>query len=167
MSDIIAYIIPIVLIITVTFWIMNSKTKKIAIFSLINFLIFLTCLFIIYKKTGKFENTNYMKYPFRIYYLSYAFFVSSLLIIIFRNQKITNLLYNNMIQFISKSSLWIYLWHILFIIIFNNVCVSLNWYIKYFCILILSIFVTCIQNEIMDILEKHNINREFINIFRG
>lgn len=167
MSDIVAYIVPISLIITVTYWIMNNKSRKIVVFSLVNFLIFIVCFFIIYKLTGKIENTNYMKYPFRIYYLSYAFFTSSILIIICRCKNVINLLHNDLIEFISKSSLWIYLWHILFVILFNNVFKNLNWCIKYVSILFLSIFITYIQNKLIKCLEKNGINKEILNIFKG
>lgn len=168
MADIIAYIIPTILIIAVTYWVSNNKEKKIVIFSLINFLIFILCGLIIYKLTGKIENTNYMKYPFRIYYLSYAFFISTILILITRIKVVTDLLYNKFVEIISKSSLWIYLWHILFVILIKTVYPNLNWIIKYICVLGLSISITYIQNKMLDIFEKKkNINKEIFSIFRG
>lgn len=167
MSDVVAYIAPLALIITITYWIMNNDTKKITMFSLFNLLICIICFLIIYIKTGKIENTNYMKYPFRIYYLSYAFFVSSILILICRNNKIVNFLYNNLIEFISKSSLWIYLWHIFFIKLFDKITINLNWTIRYCMILLLSILVTYIQNKIVFGLEKKGINKELLSAFKG
>ena len=167
MSDIVAYIMPVVLIIAITYWLMNSNNKKILFFCGINFFVFLICFLLIYKITGKVQNTNYMKYPFRLYYLSYAFFASSILIMIFRNEKINDLLYNRFIEFISKSSLWIYLYHIYFVILFNNVCPNINKFIEYFCIIFLSISITYIQNKLIDVLEKKGFNKEIVKVFRG
>ncbi len=167
MNDIVAYIIPVTLIITVSYWIMNNNNRRIMTFAIINFTIFIVNLIVIYKLTGKIQNTNYMKYPFRIYYLSYAFFVSSILIVIFRNDKLNDLIYNNIIEFISRSSLWIYLHHIFFVVLFNNLYPDLNKVIKYFCILFLAIGITYVQNKLIDILEKKGINKEKLNVFRG
>ena len=72
---------PVVLIMAKIYWLMNSNNNKIVFF------VFLICFPIIYKIIGKVQNTKYMKYPFRLYYLSYAFFASSILIMIFRNEK--------------------------------------------------------------------------------
>ena len=164
-EDVIAYVFPIMLIVVVTYWIMNNNNRNVVVFSLLNLVICMLCFLIIYKVTGQVENTNYMKYPFRIYYLSYGFFASGILIVFFRNNRITNFMHNKLIEFISKSSLWIYLWHIFFLVITNYF--NFNWMIRYIIILIFSILVTYMQNKIIDILEKSKINKNLLNIFRG
>lgn len=165
LSDIVAYIIPLAIIITITYWIMNSNNKKVLLFSFVNFIIYIICLLIIYKLTGEYKDTNYMKYPFRIYYLSYAFFVSAILIVLSRNQNIVNFLYNKVVEFISKSSLWIYLWHILFIKLLTNI--KMFWTIKYIVVFSLAIIITYFQNEILNYLQKKGVNNGILNLFRG
>ena len=164
LKDIVAYIAPIMLIVGVTYWIKKSNNKKVVIFSFANLIIYLINLIAIYLITGEVHDTNYMKYPFRIYYLSYAFFVSSMLIIINRNEKIVELFYNKFIKFISQSSLWIYLWHILFVVYINYYFPDLIWELKYIVVLSAAIFTTYIQNKIID---KINCDNEITKLFRG
>lgn len=72
-----------------------------------------------------FTPTQNFKYPVRIYYLSYAFFVGILLFIIIdiiirkKGIKISKI-----VLFISKNSMWIYLWHILLLPIINKLFIT-------------------------------------------
>ena len=102
-----------------------------------------------------------MKYPPTIYYISYALFVSFLLLSIFKR---INLKENRFIEFCSKSSLWIYLWHILFLTIVPILFGELDWILKYTIVLICAVGLTYIQNKVLDLLEKKNIK---IKVLRG
>ena len=167
LKDIIAYIIPCITIITVTYFIKNSNNKRVLNFAIVNLLIFIFIGVKIYIETETIQDTNYMKYPFRLYYLSYAFGISAILILILRNNSIVDFLHTKLIIFISKSSLWIYLWHILFLYIFKYSNLNLSWIVKYIIIVICSMAVVYVQNKIINKLEKTNINKEILDIFKG
>lgn len=131
-------------------------------------LIFLATLiitgYVLYTTTGIVQFTQIMKYPPRIYYISYALFVSFLLFSVFKK---ANLKSNRFISFCSKSSLWIYLWHALFITILQLTFGELDWILTFIIVLICSICVTFIQNKLLDFLEKKKINKNILKIFRG
>ncbi|RJP24494.1 MAG: acyltransferase [Candidatus Abyssobacteria bacterium SURF_5] len=82
---------------------------------LVGFL-FLTffCLFWLLAFASGFEATQYSKYPPQTYYLSYALSASIFLFIALPKRLASYLLSFRLISFISASTLWIYLWHILF-----------------------------------------------------
>ena len=160
-----AYIIPCITIVVITDWIKKSNNKSVTIFSIISLIVFVIAFFIIYKSTGEIKNTNYYKYPFRLYYLSYALFISSVLICIYRFDKITNVCYNSYVRFVSSHSLYFYLWHILFIYIFKDL--SILWLFKYLLIICLTSIIVFIQNIIINYMERKKINSNIINLFRG
>lgn len=167
LKDIVAYIIPCITIITATYFIKNSNNKRVFNFAIINLLLFIFIGVAIYVETGSIQDTNYMKYPFRLYYLSYAFGISAILILILRNNFIVDFAHTKFIIFVSKSSLWIYLWHILFLYILKYSNLNLNWIIKYIIITTSSIIIVFIQNKIIKKLEKTSINKEILDIFKG
>ncbi len=140
----------------------NSKQKrKIALVFLTIFLILFTIIFL---SSGEIKSTASMKYPPRIYYISYALFVDFLLLSIFENLKLKEF---NIINFCSKSSLWIYLWHILFVQFAKQILTNINWIIKFLIVLFGAVLITYIQNKLVDILEKINFNKNILKIFRG
>ncbi len=104
----------------------NKQVISLCCFALIMFIIIALYL---NHGAGKFIPTQEFKYPPRIYYLSYALFVSILLwlssdkILV----KIKKLRLIKPLLFIAQNSIWIYLWHILFLSIFHT-----PFYIKYF-----------------------------------
>jgi len=69
------------------------------------------------------------------------------------------------IEFCSRSSLWIYLWHILFLnmipLMFDQ-----NWMEYYIMVLMCSIGTCYVQNRIIDKLESRNINGNVLKLFR-
>ena len=132
--------------------------------SFIFLMIFIISLISVYISYNGFQLTATMKYPPTIYYISYALFMSFLLMAIFKKINLKN---NKIIEFCSRSSLWIYLWHILFVkaipVLFGN----LNWIIYYFIVVICSITITYIQNKVLDTLDNRNINNNILKVFRG
>ena len=72
-----------------------------------------------------------------------------------------------MISFVSKSSLWIYLWHILILYVVKSLIENDNlWLVQYAAIVVLSVVVTLIQNLIVNkMLSKYPI--DFLKIFLG
>ena len=150
---ILSYIIPCFLIINISDFLFETKKKNLILFLVINVLIEIVLGYYLYKKYGIFQSFSTMKYPLRLYYLSYGFVISSLLILILKNKKIVDFLDNKIVLFISKNSLWIYLWHMLFIYIFQKM--NLNWLIMYLFVLVLSIVVTYVQNFIISKMKKN------------
>ena len=71
------------------------------------------------------------------------------------------------IEFCSKSSLWIYLWHVLIIFLLNTYYNYINWKIKYVIIVLGSIGITFMQNKVIDLSEKTKINKNLLKVFRG
>lgn len=92
-----------------------STDKTILIsFSTMNLIIFSALAMFYWSQHGAFIPTQEFKYPPSLYYLSYALFVSSSLWF-YLNLSNISLIRANLINFISKYSMWIYLWHIVFI----------------------------------------------------
>lgn len=117
---------------------------------------------------GDFQLTNLYKYPIETYYLSYGIGISFVLFEIFRNKNL-KIYYNRVVVFVSKSSLWVYLWHIFYINIFTYVLTIEHWTLLFICVLFMSIFTTFCQNIIvnkLDKLTKTNMTG-YLNIFRG
>ena len=132
--------------------------------SMISLIALLISGYVLYITTGVVQPTQLMKYPPTIYYISYAIFVSMLLFAIFKR---LNLKGNRFITFCSESSLWIYLWHILFVTIMPLILGQQDWIQTYLIILICSITITYIQNKIVDFLIRKGANRNILIIFKG
>lgn len=158
-----AYIIPCFLLICITYLIKESNNKRLLLISFILLIIFIIEVILLYIKYGYFIETQTLKYPFRYYYLTYALLISTILIYIFRHDNITNIIYNKFIGFISKHSLWIYLWHILFLQIIK----FKEWYINFILILVLSVLVTYIQSIIVSFLKNKGVSKKLLCVFEG
>lgn len=158
---ILAYVIPYGIIYLLGMISTKTKPKTDAIISIICLIAFIVSGYLIYLSTGIFQPTQLMKYPPTIYYISYALFVSFMLLSIFKRIDFKP---NRIIEFCSKSSLWIYLWHILFLTIIPLIFGEIDWILKYVIVLVCAVGVTYIQNKILDLLEKKNIK---IKVLRG
>lgn len=104
---------------------------------------------------GQYINTNIAKYPPTLYYLSYGISISLLIIILLEKINIPNNI-NKVCEFISKNSMWIYLWYILGVYIWNEVVRKDCWYLMWIFLIVISTCITFIQNLIVDRLSlKH------------
>jgi peptidoglycan/LPS O-acetylase OafA/YrhL len=104
--------------------------------------------FLLAVKNG-FIQTQYFKYPLRLYYLSYAFLVSIFLYLFVDKLNQNNkLIHFKIIDFISKNSMWIYLWHILYIQNVNKLFLNSNlgYIYRFLLLLLLALATTYIQN---------------------
>lgn len=109
-------------------------------------------IFVLLAIKNNFIPTQTFKYPIRMYYLSYALFVSiGLYIIISQLNKNSKLKPNNTIIFISKNSMWIYLWHILYLEMVNNMFINirLGFILRLIIITLLSIITVYFQKKII------------------
>ncbi len=161
---ILAYVIPYGIIYLLGMISTKTSAKADGIISLIFLIAFAVSGYILYLNTGILQPTQVMKYPPTIYYISYALFVSFLLFSIFKKANIKR---NELIEFISQSSLWIYLWHILFLTIIPLINGELDWVTTYLVVVVCSICFTFIQNKIIDLITMNGSNKNILKIFRG
>lgn len=68
---------------------------------------------------GSFVPTEKFKYPPNLYYLSYAFFWVNIVYLIVRNMSAPSGIARDVILWLSTNSLWIYLWHIMAVFMWN------------------------------------------------
>ncbi|HFT1964227.1 TPA: acyltransferase [Enterobacter ludwigii] len=124
-----------------------------------------------YLVTNSFTPTQFDKYPAGIYYLYYAFFMCSL--IYFHSDIITMHLQNTFtwkyIKFISENSIWIYLWHIPFILMCHKF--SLNFVIGFFTTYTMALFFVYLQSSLVGLITKRIKNKHtskvITSIFTG
>lgn len=62
--------------------------------------------------------------------------------------------------------MWIYLWHILVIMIVNKLLFDLCWYMQFGIVLMVSCIIVFVQNFILDIMSK-KFTFQFWDYFRG
>lgn len=132
--------------------------KKTVHYFLITLLIFFIC-----GVHYKWSNIDMYKYPPRLYYISYGL-VISLLLVLFFNVNIKEITISEIIcqkfkciQWLSKNSLWIYYWHMLYLSLFKflleKVSILNKWFILYTIVLMFSIITTIIVNFIKTMLK--------------
>lgn len=111
------------------------KANNLLIASIISFLLFLAYVFILYKLNGHFIATQKYKYPPTAYYSLYAMSVSIGLYWLSRTKIYSHIPGKNPVAFLGRSSLWIYLWHILILYLISWSHVSINFILKYIVVL--------------------------------
>lgn len=139
----------------------KKQKKSIVITSL---LIFIVSAVSLYMLKGKYISTNDFKYPARLYYFSYAIPMTIVCIEFIKKIRLKS---NLLINFISSSSLWIYLWHILVLYVVKSIIVNDKlWILQYLAVLIISIIIAYIQNIVIKFLiDKYKM--AFLKVFLG
>jgi hypothetical protein len=84
-----------------------------------------------------------LKYPPHSFYVFYAISIFS---IIFCIKPAIQKINRPILNFIGSSTIWIYLWHILFLFLINFE----NWYLNWIVILTLSIIATFLQQQLIN-----------------
>ena len=102
------------------------------------------------------------KYPPRSYFLVYGVF-ASVLLWSFRSflKQLTN---NRVFLFIGRNTIWIYLWHIVYVSLANALLDS--WIIKYIVVYMLTIFTYMFQYKLIKLLTE-NRKTSFLKYFIG
>jgi peptidoglycan/LPS O-acetylase OafA/YrhL len=134
----------------------HLKKRTILVLSMI-FLAIFVFLFLIKISSGYPVDTQLYKYPPRLYYLSYAIFVSLLLWIVFSYIEIKNRIALALILFLSSSSLWIYLWHWFILYyslsierkLFYSASLSRHSFVTFSIVVIASIVLTFLQKKVV------------------
>ena len=149
LSSIVFYIIPYSLIYMLgirTNNLSRIQVKKTLVLFLTIFTV--SCIYF-YVKQGRFVSTQLYKTPISTYYLSYALSVSYTLWLL------ANTIWNRLnkplrkiILFISSNSIWIYLWHILFISVIHQL--DIYFFIEYILVLFFAIGVTFLQVFVLE-----------------
>ncbi len=89
----------------------DISNKLLLIIAFISLAIFMGLGFYYYFNAGEIVPTQYLKYPPRLYYISYAIFSTNILYLLVKTYYPHNFL-KPFISWVSLNSLWIYLWHI-------------------------------------------------------
>lgn len=117
--------------------------------------VFTALVIYFYLALNSFIPTQVDKYPPGIYYLSYALFMCAL--IYFYADTITGYLHNTIawkvVKISSENSIWLYLWHIPFILMCHNL--SLNFVIAFFTTYTLALFVVYSQVKLVRLITNH------------
>ena len=103
--------------------------------------------------TESLQNVQIAKYPPRLYYLSYGVFCSFSLLCIASKIK-EKYLKNKVIEFISAHSMWLYLWHILVLGLYEKLNLPKNWILKFIVVFSTSAIIVLTINKILDLIEK-------------
>lgn len=135
------------------------KKRNIFIIGIILMLIFVGLSVSLYIERGQFIITNEYKYPPRLYYLSYAIGVSLLIYYLIDKVNILNIKERcniEIIKFISSHTMWIYLWHIMYIYFLGMTDNNINWIYKYIIVVAGAIITTYIQSKVANKVFRKN-----------
>ncbi|MES5942831.1 MULTISPECIES: acyltransferase family protein [unclassified Bacillus cereus group] len=100
-----------------------------------------------------FDSTQAFKYPPTMYYFSYGLFASIFLYLILDFKFVNKIFDNRFVYFISKTSLWLYFWHIIpiyLIKIFGDSLplVSGNFVTRFIFLFVIALILTVLQEKI-------------------
>lgn len=141
-----------------------AKNTKPYVWAFIAFGIYILYSLWLYHSTGYYVQTDEYKYPVQIYYLSFALSLSIFFFTLFSRLKVQR---NRLVEFMSSSSLWIYLWHIMALYAVKMFIEDDNyWLIQYVLIVIVATAITYIQNVIVDKLTENKKN-QWLKVFKG
>ena len=100
---------------------------------------------VLFVRYGELQSPADYKYPAQLYFFSYSLPIIITLIELCKKLEPCMKKFS-LVQFMSRHSLWIYLWQIFFLAVFNYVlCVS-SWILTYLGIVCFSVLFTWIQN---------------------
>ena len=141
-----------------------TKITRPYLWVLVSFVIYALYSMWLYSSRGNYVQTDIYKYPVQIYYLSFALSLSILIFVIFSKLKVPR---NRLIEFMSSSSLWIYLWHIIALYAVKMFIENDEyWLSQYVLIVFIATIITYIQNIIVDELIINNKN-QWLKVFKG
>lgn len=126
---------------------MSDKVKRGVIWGSI--MLFVLSSIILYVRNGALSLISDYKYPAQLYFLSYAIAIAFLLFQWLPKLDIYKT--SDIVRFISKSSLWIYLWHILVLYAAKMFIENPQyWWLQYIIVVSGSVVITWVQNKLVD-----------------
>jgi len=151
---------------------METLSKKELQYCIVmSFLVFLIYLIFNYFKYQTFIETQVYKNPPRLYYISYSLFVSFVIVYIVKYCDWFNFIKNSeIVKFIGRSTLWIYLWHWFLIKVYNFLGVNYGVLVKYLTIFAASALLVYLQSYVVFLLNRkigNNKNNKFVIMFTG
>ena len=159
------YIVPYGVLTYLGYYYSHAKRPHKTGIILISFVLFVTMGIYYWIKTGAPQLVQIAKYPARIYYLSFGIMVSSILLQICEKVEL-KIFDSNFVRYISEHSMWIYLWHILVLTLYNAIGLPQIWYIKFSTVYFTSVFIVFVFNKILDLVKNKKIQKLF-TYFRG
>lgn len=133
---------------------MNKLTmKQLLSVSFVSLAIFLSFVAYNFYSTGEFVQTQEYKYPPSLYYLSYSLFWINIVYILCK-KVLHNWIPNAFSEWFSSNSLWVYLWHIMAIFIWNKILsdsvhFDFESLVKFVFILSFGVTATLLQNTLV------------------
>jgi len=125
----------------------------------------------LYYENNRFIQTQQFKYPPQIYYLSFSLFIS---ISLYYMLKFKSLVIDKLkpVQFIGRSTLWIYLWHWFMIKLYNYFNLNLYFIFKFILIYSAAVVFVYLQTKLLLFVRDNSLlNKKqsafFIKIFTG
>ena len=145
LNDILYMIIPYGCIFFFGMRLYGMNTRNVLMASMISFLLFFTYACFLYKLNGHFIPTDQYKYPPTAYYILYAMSVAIGLYWLSLTKIYMHIPGKNHVAFLGRSSLWIYLWHILILYLLAWSHVSINFILKYIVVLSAAVGIAMAQ----------------------
>ena len=128
------------------------KPKQRLAVMLASFALFIGCGLYYWHVYGSVKLVVFAKYPARLYYLSFGVAMSFLLLILFENRPLK--MYGSApVRFISRNSLWIYLWHILALDVYSYLRLPEIWYLKLAAVYGIALGIVFAVNKLTAMLE--------------
>lgn len=124
--------------------------KRIRLVAGLFFVVFVALAVYYYSTTGAFQITQIRKYPPRLYYTSFAITVTSVLWIL-RNRILKlcdSIRITSVLSFIGSHTLWIYFWHIIFLMLLEGRIG--NHFVLFACVFPLAVAADYIQVRIVE-----------------
>lgn len=121
---------------------MGVWTKRIILASSTSLFVVLALYYKV--STGSFQPVYYAAFPPRAYFLSYGIMVSMLLMMLLDGKQL-KIFKNKFVIFMSRQSMWIYLWHILMLKIFDNTVLFNYWYLELIVVFVSAVLIAYLQ----------------------
>ena len=159
------YIIPYGSVTFLGFHYTHFSRKNKIILTVLFAVIFLLLGVYYWYTTSSLQSVQIAKYPPRLYYLSYGIACSFTLMILCERFDL-KFFKNRFIVFVSRHSMWIYLWHILVIKVYEGLQLPQIWVLKLFVVYGLALLITFLVNLLLDLIEKKR-KFGFLKYLRG
>ena len=115
----------------------------------------------LYIANGEYVRTENYKYPVRLYYFSFAI-AGALSVLELLSIKQLRIYKSKVVCFISQASLWIYLWHTVWLLLVRTEI----WWLRFLLVTVLSCATAYLQRILVKRLEKTKINKTLLGVLK-
>lgn len=153
LESICCYIVPYVFAYWCGYWfeIMSKSIRNGIVGG--SFIIVLSCAVAMIYSDKSILTISAYKFPPRLYYWSYGILIGCLLLVLFKNLKISQ--ESRLVAFISRWSLWIYLWHIIPVKIAERVFIGNNlWIVRFIFVVVVTSIIMLFWCNLVGIIQK-------------